>query len=198
MFKHFTLRLAVLVTAAVSLGVVFTPTASADEWNKKTTLTFSGPVEIPGKVLPAGSYVFKLLDSNSNRNIVQVFNQDETQLIATIMGLPDYRLNPTGHTVINFEETPAGNPEAIRDWFYPGALSGVQFVYPHHEAMEIARRTHQKVLSMSDEMGQNMSAPSTSANDASVKAMENTPVTGVDENGNTINSNQVVNSKPKK
>ena len=77
-----------VTTAVFSLalvGVVFSPGAKADEWNSKTVMTFSGPVEIPGVhlkgwgVLPAGTYVFKILDSQSDRHIVQIFNKDETQ-----------------------------------------------------------------------------------------------------------------------
>ena len=60
------------------LGTMFVPGARADDWNRKTVVTFSGPVEIPGVhlqgwgVLPAGSYVFKILDSQSDRHIVQI------------------------------------------------------------------------------------------------------------------------------
>jgi hypothetical protein len=105
--------------------------ANADMANKETEMTFSGPVELPGVALPAGTYVFKLLDSASDRDIVQIFNQDETHVYATIIGVPSYRLEPTDDTKVSFEERPAGAPEAIRTWFYPGDTSGVEFVYPH-------------------------------------------------------------------
>ena len=80
------------------MGAVFSPSAKADEWNRKTKITFSGPVEIPGVhlkgwgVLPAGTYVFKIVDSMSDRHIVQIFNADETQVFATILAIPNYRL----------------------------------------------------------------------------------------------------------
>jgi hypothetical protein len=119
-------RLAVVGLAASSL---FPVAARADEWNKETTLTFSAPVEVPGRVLPAGKYVFKLADSDSDRNIVQIFNADQTRLITTILGIPDYRLEPTGKTDVTFEERSAGAPEAIHSWFYPGDNAGVDFIY---------------------------------------------------------------------
>src|SRR5579872_4902886 len=92
------------------MGAVFSPAANADEWNRKTTMTFSGPVEIPGVhlkgwgVLPAGTYVFKILDSQSDRHIVQIFNADETQCYATILAIPNHRLKATDKTVITFRE----------------------------------------------------------------------------------------------
>ncbi len=77
------------------MGAVLTPAARADDWNRKTVITFSGPVEIPGVhltgwgVLPAGTYVFKILDSQSDRHIVQIFNKDETTVYATILAIPE-------------------------------------------------------------------------------------------------------------
>lgn len=133
-------------------GMALTTGAKADEWNKKTTITFSGPVEIPGVhlvgwgVLPAGTYVFKLLDSMSDRHVVQIFNKDETVVYATILAIPNYRLKATDKTVMTFRERPAGQPEALRAWFYPGANSGEEFVYGKAKAMEIATSTNTPVL----------------------------------------------------
>ena len=121
------------------VGIVAAPKARADEWNKKTVLTFSQPVEIPGHVLPAGTYTFKLADSMSDRHIVQIFNADGSQIIATIIAIPDYRLKVTGETVIKFTEVPAGQPEAVRAWFYPGNSIGQEFVYPKRRAIELAQ-----------------------------------------------------------
>jgi hypothetical protein len=118
----------------------------ADEWNKKTVVTFSQPVELPGIVLPAGTYVFKLLDSESNRHIVQVFDKNETHLYTTILAIPNYRLEPTGATVMRFAERPSGTPEAMRAWFYPGDNFGQEFVYPKSRAVNLAAETKVPVL----------------------------------------------------
>src|SRR5271166_4212811 len=83
--------------------------ANADEWDQKTIFTFSGPIEIPGQVLSAGTYVFKLADSTSNRNIVQVFSKKEEHLYGTFLAIPDERLRPAGKPIITFDETPAGS-----------------------------------------------------------------------------------------
>jgi len=112
------------------LAFMVAPSVNADEWNKETIVTFSRPVEVPGQVLPAGKYVFKLADSQSDRRIVQIFSQDRTKLMATILATPDYRLEPTDKTVISMQERPTGTPEAVGSWFYPGDNYGSRFVYP--------------------------------------------------------------------
>jgi hypothetical protein len=136
--------------AAASLAI-WAPQVKADEYDKKTILTFSAPVEVPGRVLPAGTYVFKLLDSPADRHVVQIFNKDETKPIAEVLAIPDERLQPRGKTVITFDERPGNSPEALRAWFYPGNTVGQEFVYPRSRAKEIARRTGQHVLSMRGE-----------------------------------------------
>jgi hypothetical protein len=121
------------------------PSARADEWNKKTVVTFSQAVEVPGKILPAGTYTFQLLDSPSDRHIVQIFNADGTQIIATILAINDYRLQSTGDTVMKFSERAGDAPEALRAWFYPGNRFGQEFVYPKARAIQLALTTKEVV-----------------------------------------------------
>jgi hypothetical protein len=120
-----------LLMGCLALGCAFlTPKAKAGEWDQKTILTFDQPVEIPGLVLPAGTYVFRLVDSTVDRNIVQVLSQDERKLYATINAIPDYREHATGETTIVYQEGPAGAPRTIKEWFFPGSKYGHEFVYP--------------------------------------------------------------------
>jgi len=128
------LKIMTLVTFGV-LGMML-PQAKAAEWNQSTTLTFPESVQIPGQVLNAGTYVFKLADLSSDRNIVQVFDKDELHLYATLLTIPDYRLKPTDHPVITFEERATGVPEAIKAWFYPGESNGHEFVYAGTKAAQ--------------------------------------------------------------
>ncbi len=121
------------------LGATLAFGARADTWNKKTVVTFNQPVEIPGRILPAGTYTFKLLDSPADRHIVQIFNADESQIIATVLAINDYRLQPTGDTVMKFNERPGDSPEALRAWFYPGDNFGQEFVYPKARAVQLAQ-----------------------------------------------------------
>jgi hypothetical protein len=123
------IRAIALVFFVGLLSVALGPKARAGEWNERTQLTFTGPVEIPGKVLPAGTYTFQLMNSDSNRNIVEVFNKNRTKLYAVVMAIPDYRMTPASKTVVTFEERPSDTPEAIHAWFYPGELYGQEFVY---------------------------------------------------------------------
>jgi hypothetical protein len=126
------------VFALTLLGATLSTGARADEWNKKTVMTFNQPVEIPGQILPAGTYTFVLLDSPSDRHIVQIFNADGSQIIATVLAINNYRLKPTGDTVVKFAERSGDNPEALKGWFYPGDNFGQEFVYPKQRAVELA------------------------------------------------------------
>jgi hypothetical protein len=122
-------KTAFVTVALAALAAGWPSRAAADQSDKRTYLTFSQPVSIPGKVLPAGTYAFQLFDSASDRHIVQVFNRKGTQLFATIRVIPDHRLTATGDTVVLFGERPGGMIKAITHWFYPGDTEGQEFVY---------------------------------------------------------------------
>lgn len=168
--------------------VLVVPTASADDWNRKTVVTFSGPVEVPGvgqHNLPAGKYVFKILDSQSDRHIVQIFNQDETQVLTTVLAIPNYRLKTTDKTVITFRERPAGQPEALRAWFYPGRAWGEEFVYEKSRALELAKETNSPVLATPVELA---SAP--------IETLKTAPVEAVAPTGEPVELAKVVEPPP--
>src|SRR5258705_12617866 len=105
-----------IFTALLGLALVFAaylPSARADEWDKTTKITFKEPVQVPGKVLQPGTYTFKLLDSSSNRHVVQIFNEDHTQLVTTVLAIPNERLEPAGKTILTYDERPADQPMAL-------------------------------------------------------------------------------------
>ncbi len=135
-----------------TLTLLFLPGSQADTWNKKTEVTFNQPVELPtGVILQPGKYVMKLADSLSNRHIVQVFNEREDHVYATILAIPNWRMQPTGDTVITFHEMPAGQAKSLRAWFYPGDNFGQEFAYPANRATQIASVTHQEVAKLTTE-----------------------------------------------
>jgi hypothetical protein len=134
-----------VIAAVALLGLSFTASLKADQWNKKTVLTVKEAIQLPHTVLQPGTYVFKLADSMSDRHIVQIFNADETQIIATILAIPNYRLQPTDKSVFRFWETPAGDPKAMRAWFYPGDNFGQEFAYPKMKSIELAKITRTPV-----------------------------------------------------
>jgi len=183
--------------ALVSLA--FTGGAKADEYNKKTIVTFNQPVEIPGagaQVLPAGTYVFKLLDSQSNRHIVQIFNERQDHLFATILAIANYRLQATDKTVMTFRERAAGQPEAVRAWFYPGNVWGQEFVYPKARAIELAKITHVPVLAMPTELAVNLTEPIKSADEPPVIALKQAPIEAVTPTGEVVAMTEVVEPPP--
>jgi len=107
----------------------FVPKVRADEWDKKTIMTVNEPIQVPGKVLPAGTYVLRLLDSN-DRTLVAIYNADGRHLITTVLGVPDYRRETPSEAILQLEDRPDGGPAALTAWFYPGDNFGVEFVYP--------------------------------------------------------------------
>lgn len=139
-------RNASLLFGVALIAAAVTPPVKADEWDKKTIITINEPVQMPSccnaehvVVLQPGTYVLALVDSLSDRHIVRVFEKDEKTVVTTILAIPNYRLQPTGKSVFQFWETPAGQPRAMRAWFYPGDNFGQEFAYHKVKSMEIAR-----------------------------------------------------------
>lgn len=184
------------------MGAILTPSTMADDWNRKTKISFSGPVEIPGVhlpgwgVLPAGTYTFKILDSLSNRHIVQILDEKETTVYATILAIPNYRLKVTDKTVITFRERPAGQPEALRAWFYPGRQWGEEFVYPKSKAIELAKATNLPVLYTPAELPQEVAEPIHTADAPVVQELRRAPVMAVTPTGEEVELAVVVTPPP--
>jgi hypothetical protein len=164
------IRLIALTSLAAVVSLA--PIAKADEWDKKTVLTVGETIQLPNATLQPGTYTFKLLDSQSDRHIVQVFDKDEKHLITTILAVPNYRLQPTGKTKFSFWEVPAGQPPALRAWFYPGDNFGQEFVYPKNMSQQIAATAKTPV-------------PTTAA--ASPEEYKSAPITATNETGVSSN-----------
>lgn len=138
-----------LLCSFVLIGLAFVSNVQADTQNKKTVITFKEPFEVPGveaQILPAGTYVFKVLDVQGDLNVVQISNADETHVFTTILAINNFRLKATDQTVLTFKERGEGQPEAIKAWFYPGEGFGQEFVYPKKRAMELAKIVQEPVL----------------------------------------------------
>jgi hypothetical protein len=164
------------------------PSMKADDWNRKTVVTFSAPVEVPGvgaQTLPAGTYVFKILDSSSDRHIVQIFNESMDHVYTTILAIPNYRMKSTDKTVMTFGERAQGQPQAIRAWFYPGRNWGEEFVYPKFRAVELAKAINQPVLYTPIDLA---TAP--------IEALKTAPVEAVKPTGEVLPLAAVVETPP--
>jgi hypothetical protein len=163
-------RLTLIVTTLViALVAGFNGTTSAQtDTRDRTFLTFSGAVEMPGVTLPAGTYVFKLADTPS-RNVVQVWDREEKKMIGHWLFVQADRPEVSNETVVMFKETAAGQTPAVHYWYYPGERIGKEFVYPKDQALKIAARTNERVLSTD---GQPSPESSVSSVDASGKVTE--------------------------
>jgi hypothetical protein len=138
-------KFSLVIGFAIATVLFLEVAAHADEQNQFTTFTFNKPVEIPGQILPAGTYLFKLADPD-DMNLVRIFNAKGTRVYATLQTIPTERRESTGDTVVVMAEQGAGRPEALLKWFYPGRNTGNQFVYPNHEEQQLAQDRHRTIL----------------------------------------------------
>jgi len=168
--------------ASLAAAVSMAPVAKADEWDKKTVMTVKEAIQLPNVVLQPGTYTFKLLNSESDRHIVQVFQADGIHIIATILAIPNYRLRPTGNSQFTFWEVPAGQPPALRAWFYPGDNYGQEFAYPKNMSMQIAASAKTSV-------------PTTTA--ATTDEYKTAEVKSTDQNGASANLDTNTYTAPK-
>jgi len=125
------IRGVVLGLCTAMLFLIACPNAQADPWDKRTIVTFSEDVEIPGQVLPAGTYVFTIMNSTSYRHIVQIWTGDGVYLVATVVAIPSSRPEPEEESIFTFDERPSDSPVALKTWFYPGDTTGQEFVYSY-------------------------------------------------------------------
>jgi hypothetical protein len=159
------IRLIALTSLAAVVSLA--PLAKADEWDKKTILSVNQTIQLPNITLQPGTYTFKLLDSQADRHIVQVFDNNN-HIMATILAIPNYRLQPTGDSRFTFWEVPAGQPPAMRAWFYPGDNFGQEFAYPKNLSTQIASSAK-------------MAVPTTTA--TSTEEYKTAPITATNEGG---------------
>ncbi len=163
--------LALAAFAALGASVLI-PAVRADDLDNKTTIKVNETILIPGRTLTPGTYVMKLLPSFTNRNIVQIYNEDQSRLQATILAVNNHRLEPKDKTVLTYWETPSGSPPALRAWFAPGDNYGQEFAYPKKIADELARANNNaRVPTYADD----------AQVDSSPKLLENIAVTNTEE-----------------
>ena len=136
----------IAIGLVIAFGLFFELAAHADESDEATFLSFSAPVQIPGRVLPAGTYLFELADHGSETNVVQVFNSERSVLYGTFLTIATERRQPTDHTAVTLAQPEAGGTPALVKWFYPGRDTGNEFLYSNQTEKELARDRHQTIL----------------------------------------------------
>ncbi len=140
-------KLVIAAFCFILIASAMAPVSNAQNGDRKTVVTFAEPIEIPGNIiLPAGTYFFKLLNQDSGRWVVQIFDEHQTKTFATLITIEDFRYHPTNQPVMNFTEREAGAPPAIKEWFFPGEKQGRAFVYGKKRAIELAKVTNEPVL----------------------------------------------------
>jgi len=181
--KHFSIARAAAVGV---LAIMSFPAASrADDYDKKTIITITEPLEVPGIVLQPGKYVFKLLNSSSNRHIVEVMNERMDHLYALTFTAAARKIQPKGRTVLTFYEGKGNQPHAIRQWYWPGELDGQEFLYPHKQAERISAvagvRVPEGAIPTTKESGQKLIADNAEKEETKVvlesRAVEPAPAT---------------------
>lgn len=193
LFKALPIALFVASYAATVLPT----TAQELNTDHLTKVTLSGPVSIPAvhikgfSVLPAGTYMFRLVDlQGANQHVVQIFNEDKSKIIATILAVPDYHVKPSGNTVITFRERPDGQPPALRTWFFPGESWGEDFVYSKAQAQELAAANAAPVMFTPTEQQNDVDAlPAT-------PPTADTPVMAYQPTGQEVQPAEVAGSAP--
>ena len=149
---RFANKSAPIIIGCFVLALVFLapPVIHGDEWNLATRFSINQPFQVPGMVLqPNTKYVIRLHDSPSERNVVQVFNEEQSKLLTMFIAISDERMQPTDDTKFTFMETAPGYPIPIKEWFYPGRLRGLEFVYPKEQRLEISRHGRESVQTAS-------------------------------------------------
>jgi hypothetical protein len=136
-----------VVFSIVVACVVLLPAARASEGDQQTKVIFDQAVEIPGRVLPAGSYW--LVRDQSQTDVIRIFSLDWKTLYTIELTIPAERTEPTDETTLTFAERES-KPKALLTWFYPGELTGHQFLYRKQEQRELARDRQRTVVVASE------------------------------------------------
>ncbi len=129
----------------VAFSLFFELAAHADEDDQATEITFNQPIQVPGQVLPAGTYLFKLLSGDS-LDVVQIFNSDRTHLYATLETIPSESHPIPNDTTVTLVEQGGGKPDVLLTWSYPGNETGHEFIYSNRLEKQLAQDQQQKVV----------------------------------------------------
>ena len=140
-----------LITTAFAAAIVTTmsaaPADAQGNFNRRTEFTFNQAVEVPGATLPPGTYIFRIMQSESTRHVMEITAKDSTNKnYGHFITVSVERPKPAEKAELRFLETPAGQPAGVRTWWYPGERTGREFVYPRAQATKLAKATNQDVL----------------------------------------------------
>jgi len=147
-----------IATPIALLLIAAAPSVFSDEHDQKTDVTITEPIQVPGAVLQPGKYMFILLNSSSDRHIVEVKSEDGKHLYSMSFAAAARRVIPTDKVTLTFYEMPAGSPPALRQWFWPGQIEGQEMLYSHQQASDIRAGSHQTVSELTDQEASSIAA----------------------------------------
>lgn len=184
-----------VVSCCLLIAIVEGLAAQENQKYQTTEVIFTAPMEIPGRVLPAGKYLFTLLPGDPEHSMVQVWSADRQHLLATLLTVPDYHLRgPSGSSTVRFDTNRYGQTDALRAWFYPGDNYGHEFVHPEDRAKAIASRSGRPVLAMSNDLAAEITRPAQSSKEASVIALEKAKVEAITPSGQPVDKSKAFES----
>jgi hypothetical protein len=188
--KRVTLTVTACVLAVIALLGVSVAAQDANT-QKRTFMTFSNTVEMPGVTLPAGTYTFRIAD-NASRNVVQVLSRDEKEVLGQWLFVPADRPEASSDTVVMFKEAREGSTPAVQFWYYPGERTGREFIYSKDQAAKIAARTGAGVLTEEGRITSEQAQASADA--ARVADQAGAPAT--DSNAGLVAGNAIPSPEP--
>jgi hypothetical protein len=130
----------------VALGLLAGVATAQTTYDKRTVFTFNRPVSLPGVTVPAGKYLFRLVDTETTRKVIQVLSEDGKTPYVMLHSIPDVRPEASSSPEVRFLETAKGTPSAVKTWWYPGERIGYEFIYPKDQARLLAHGSVEPVL----------------------------------------------------
>ena len=133
--------------AAMLTAMAATPARAQGTLDSRTEFTFNQPVELPNVTLPPGTYIFRFVDATTGKKVMQVQSKDASnKTYGMFLTISAQRPRPSDDAELRFLETPAGQPAAVKTWWYPGNTIGREFIYPKSQARRLAQATNEPVL----------------------------------------------------
>jgi hypothetical protein len=173
------MRSARVIRTILGLGLsvtLFASAVQAQPEDKRTYFTFSGPIALPSVTLPAGRYLFRIVDTTTSRKVIQVLDENQKKAYSMANTIPDQRRDAPKDATVVFYESARGTPAAVKSWWYPGETIGYQFIYPRTQAKQIAKATGQPVLT-------------TKTDSTKTEETKSADLTRVDANGRDVDVN---------
>lgn len=137
----------ILVAGVLTVfGALAAAPVRGETFDKRTVFTFNRPISVPGVTLPAGDYMFRIVDTTTGRKVIQVLSGDGATPYAMLHSIPDIRVEASANPEVRFMETAKGKPSAVKTWWYPNERIGYEFIYPKEQARRLAEETQEPVL----------------------------------------------------